>query len=218
MIKEYVLTNGTKFIKRNFDGQYSQVNNLTLADTFKTQQSAKNFMLNSLPVQLSRSYYVAKVEDGQIIRCTVPKPEKPIHKKYNVTYKQTTILDDSDWCKNFIGLDDVFKKALKRGSKVAQELSDIDLEICDLEHFIEFKTLDVFTGYKAYKKMHDLLVKRRELKNEHKIIGAINNNQVAAENISNILCVIKECKQQTYSPRKSPKLFEVGLRYDEEVV
>lgn len=42
MKKEYVLTNGTKYIKQNFDGQYKQVNNLALADTLGVIEECKN--------------------------------------------------------------------------------------------------------------------------------------------------------------------------------
>lgn len=218
MNKEYVLTNGDRYIKRNYEGQYQQVKNISLADTFKTQQSAKNFMLNSLPMNLSREYYVAKIENGEVVRCNVPRPNKPVRERCEIIYTSQDDIDSSEWCKNFIGLDDVFKKALKRSSKVSQELSDIDLEVSDLMHYIEFASLDVFNGYRAYKILHDLLVKRRHLKDEHKIINAINNNQVAVENISSILSVIEECRNKKYIPRKTPELFERGLKTAKEVL
>lgn len=211
MKKEYVLTNGTKFIKQNIDGQWKQVSNLALADTYQTQKSATNVMLNSLPKPLSRLYYVAKIENGKVIRCNVSRPDKPIKQKTESLYVSQQDLNSSEWCKNFIGLDEVFEKALKRGSKVAQELSDIDLDVSDIIHYIEFSTLDVFSGYLAYKMLHDTLKKRRNLKNEHKIIDAINKNQIVANNIIQILQAIEECKSQVYVPRKNSALFEKGI-------
>lgn len=218
MKKEYILTNGTKYIRRNYEGQYQQITNISLAETFKTQQAAKNFMLNSLPANLSREYYVAKIEGGEVVRCNAPRPDKATRDRCAVVYSSQKDIHSSEWCKNFIGLDDVFKKALKRGAKVAQELSDIDLKVSDILHYIEFTALDVFSGYKAYKALRDLLIKRRCLKDEHKIINAINNNQVAAENISSILSVIEECRSKKYIPRKIPELFECGLDIAKEVL
>ena len=108
-------------------------------------------------------------------------------------------------------MDGFFEEAGKRKKELPQELSDVEAEIVDVEHYIEFVLLNARDGYKMYKKLHQLLVKRREIKDELKIVSAITNNYSVKENISTIVGTINGCANASYTPRVLSSLFKEGV-------
>jgi hypothetical protein len=210
--REFVLTNGTKFIKCDINGQYKEVSNLNIADIYDSQKTATNVMLNSISKALSRTYYVAEIVDGNIIQCSASRPNKVVKSKSKQSYRFDSDFADTKWCKSFVGLEDLFKEAIKRGRELSQEISDIDSQITDIEHYIEFNSLNCRDGFKIYKKLKDVLQRRRYLKNEQKIVNAINKNHSASEHIKNITSVIGEYEKCEYQPRILINLFENGVK------
>ena len=215
-MSEYVLTNGKKYIHVDSTGRYSQVNNLCNAEMFSSQKQAENIKLNSITKALSRTYYVAKVENGEVIQCDVPRPEAPQHNTNdnNSVYRFEDYLADeilADYATKFESVADIFNECSKEGNKIAQNKSDIDLKITDLEHYIEFTSLNARDGYKAYKMLKDLLRERRRLKLKAQMINSINRNRSSLEQINNILSSFHEISNYKYKPRILHSLFEKGI-------
>lgn len=50
--------------------------------------------------------------------------------------------------------------------------SEVDMEVCDLLHFIEFSSLSAAKGYGAYRMLRDALLRRRQIKDESYRAGA----------------------------------------------
>lgn len=95
--------------------------------------------------------------------------------------------------KSFNGL---AKEAEQRKEFLNGKLSDTDKEIENVKHEIEFsQNMNVCDGYSEYKKMRDLLRKRREIKDELFIVtlilssnlSAVSQNQIerSAEGLAN---------------------------------
>lgn len=206
--REFVLTNGNKYVKCDINGNYKQVNNLCMADIYESQKTASNIMKNSLPKAWGHTYYVVEIVEGRQIQCNLPRPPKAERSKSTKVFQFENGCDDIKWCKSFIGLEEVFTEAEKRFKELPQKRSDIDAQIVDLEHYIEFTSLNARDGYKAYKKLKELLNERRILKYESKIVNAINVNRSASEGIKNILSAIRECQNSVYKPRVLADLFE----------
>ncbi len=206
--REFVLTNGSKYIKCDINGNYKQVNNLCIADTYETQKTASNIMINSLPKSLRYTYYVAEIIDGELVPCNSPYPPKITRIKGTKSFQFENSCNDVKWCKSFMGLDRVFEEAEKRYKELPQELSDIEAQVIDLEHYIEFVSLNARDGYKIYRKLKELLNRRRILKYESKIVNVINKNKSVLEGVNNILFVIDECQNSAYKPRVLIDLFE----------
>lgn len=203
----FVLTNGNRFVKQDADGKYKQTVSLSLADTWDSYKVAEAILRNSIPKSMSSTYYVAEVLDNEIVRRSktavrVERKRTGDIVRFNNTFKE------SEWCKSFEGLDEIFEKASKRGYELSQEIQNIDLEISDVVHYIEFNTLNAREGYKIYKKLNELLCKRRNLKFEQRVVTSINNNHEAANYINNILSTIKECQNDVYKPRVLADLFK----------
>lgn len=206
--REFTITNGNKYVKCDINGNYKQVNNFCMADTYESQKIASNIIKNSLPKAWGHAYYVVEIVEGRLVPCTSPRPPKTTKNQTQKVFQFENKCDDVKWCKSFIGLDEVFVEAEKRFKELPQKLSDIDAQIVDLEHYIEFTSLNASDGYKAYKKLKELLNERRILKYESKIVNAINKNRTASEGIKNILSTIRECQSSVYKPRVLADLFE----------
>ena len=211
-MEQYVITNGEKYIKSNFNGKVTQTTNITMADVFDTKQQAMNFLKNSICKAWQRKYYVAEYGNGEVIQCTVPKPLKTVR---SITDTVVEIgdcsLGISDWEARLDGMQDIFRDAAKRGNMLAQELSDIEARIVDWEHYIEFHKLNAMQGFKAYSALRKLFEKRRAIKNEQKLVSVINRNCNCSEGIDEILKALEGLKHQKYQPRALPELFMNGV-------
>lgn len=79
-------------------------------------------------------------------------------------------------------------------------MSEIDKEIVDIEHYIEFNNLNAAEGYKAYKMLHDANVKRRNIKNCIEIVKHLDISEIKEE--------INRQDRRTYHPRVRTELFQ----------
>lgn len=204
---EFVLTNGNKFVRKDIDGKWRQVTNLSLAETFKTQREAKNILLNSIPKAWSRTYYIGQVSGSEIIQCGTPRPQKAVKKPRTSAVVLESKFIETRWSKSFDGLVELFESAAERANQLSQELSDVEAKIVDLEHYLEFKTLNACDGYKLYKELREAFCKRRSIKDEMVIVAAINNGRCALPHISNITATINNCRKRVYKPRVLEGLF-----------
>lgn len=207
--REYVLTNGTKFIKQDADGKYKQTTSIGLADIYDSQTIADNIRINSVPKSLSRTYRVAEIVNGEIVQIQAFTNAEKVRTGDVVRFKNSYY--DNEWCNSFEPLDGIFERAAKRGNELIQELREVEFKIIDVEHYIEFNNLNAREGYKIYKKLNELFCRRRDLKFEQKIVNAINKNHKASESISDIISTIKECKNDTYKPRILSDLFNKAI-------
>lgn len=90
-------------------------------------------------------------------------------------------------------------------------LSEVDKEICDIMHYIEFYNLDAAKGYKMYKMLKDCRLRRRKIKDEReKVSAAIQavGNLEFVEKIKTCLCQMKGLDKRKYTPRILDELFE----------
>lgn len=217
--REFVLTDGKKFIRQNLDNKFVTTLNLSLADVFMSQKAADNIKKNSLTKAMSRMFYVAEVVNGKIIQCDHQRPQKieKSNRNNEFYFTQENKFVDTKWHKGFSGLLDLFNEASTRRNELSQELSNIEAEIVDIEHYIEFTSLNARDGYKIYRKLRDLLRERRYIKDEQKVVNAINSNCAATEQIKNIVAVLDAKDNRNYKPRVLVDLFKHGVNYQKSL-
>lgn len=89
-------------------------------------------------------------------------------------------------------------------------LSEVDKEICDIMHYIEFHNLDAAKGYKVYKMLKDCRLRRRKIKDEHEKVNAaiqILANDDLIEKMKTTLKQMKSLDRRLYTPRILTELF-----------
>lgn len=210
---EFVITDGTRFIRQNLEGKYKPTTNITMADTYPSRAAAINICKNCLGKALQRQYYVAQVRNGEIVQCSLSAPQKTKKKRTGLHFQSHTDSPEIDaWYDRVRGMENIFEDAQTRNDEMAQKLSDLEGTVQDILHFIEFSSLGASDGYKIYTLLRDALRKRRALKNEKQIINAINNNYGSKDAVNDILAVIKGLQQQSYEPRILKDLFTDGVK------
>lgn len=213
--EEYVITDGTRYIRKNISEKYQPVSNITLAEVFHNMKVATAILNNALTKTLKKSFYIAKIKDGEVIRCGQPPAEsskKTTRKRSTKTYSfDYDIYQDPNvtrWLNRLNGLKDLFDDADKRYAELVPLLSDMDAGKEDVIHFFEDKTLNAVMGYKSYYMAHTFFKTRRSLKNELKIIQIIKKYGRLKKEMGESFQELDAILNQQYRPRVLSDLFE----------
>lgn len=166
-LAQYVITDGSRWIMRNRNGKYVPTSCEALADTF-SNKAANNLYNNSLPKALKSIFYIQKID-------TPPDNVKQITQSEveNNTEKVMVAENIQKWINKITDLNGLATDALHRKEELCEELSFIDRELSDINHYIEFCNLNAAQGWKAYKMIKERRIKRRSIKNEIQILNII---------------------------------------------
>ena len=116
---------------------------------------------------------------------------------------------------NLEGILEFMEEAPSKLEVLSQQMSEIDLELTDIHHYIECVNFNAYEGYKLAKEMKSILDRRSIIKNEQTRLSVAYNNfsQIVNANKVNKLhnSISKRKEQQenpTYSPRIRVDMFE----------
>ena len=99
--------------------------------------------------------------------------------------------------------------ALHRKEELCEELSFVDRELSDINHYIEFCNLNAAQGWKAYKMIKERRIKRRSIKNEIQILNIILDKKISDTVTNEILESMSKMDKRTYEPRVMNELFDL---------
>ena len=104
-------------------------------------------------------------------------------------------------------LSEAMAKLNCRHTSLVDEQSRYDRQITDVEHYIEFNAgkLNAAEGYKAYKLLQEVLVRRRKVKDELQIMNMVIDRVSIPEDLDE---KISEMESRKYEPREFKYLFE----------
>lgn len=95
----------------------------------------------------------------------------------------------------------------KYSKTINRQLAEVELEIEDLYHYIEFSSFNAAQGYKAYKMLKERLIKRRELKDSIILLDSIQEKNMLTCSVDNINNVVNKLDSRSYRPRVLKELF-----------
>lgn len=198
---QYVITDGTRWIMRDRHGRYVPTSCETLADVFSNKQATGIFQSN-LSKALKSVFRVQKIDEP-------PKLIKQISQEtvQENTEKVSTAENVQRWIDKIEGLNGLATEALHRKDELVQQLSKVDQELSDVNHYIEFCNLNAAQGYKAYKMIKDRRIKRRSIKNELQVVDIILSKKICETATDEIQKAIAGMDQRTYEPRVLNELF-----------
>lgn len=194
---QYIVVDGDMYLGLN-KHNYMPVDDKSSAKRFSSKQNAMNIINSNIPKILRKNYNWDIIEDDSV------EEDKPIE-KVNCTYTPV----DIDELKTSI--DDLSNKfSTLQGNKewLLDEQTNLDRQISDILHFIEFNKFSACEGYKLCKALKDISLQRRKVKNELELINIINTqtcNHIAKGNTSK---VIDNLCNKKYAPRVLSELFE----------
>ena len=117
-------------------------------------------------------------------------------------------LGSIDWDYLLSQTGEVYRSIQLYSKQLNRMHSEVDMEICDLMHYIEFSSLSAAKGYEAYRMLRDALQQRRQIKDENCRIGAF----LAARSEDFLSGRVKKCfeglSHREYAPRIRRDLFD----------
>ena len=112
-----------------------------------------------------------------------------------------------DWHSLSESQNKLYAELQQYGLVLKDKLSQVDLEICDIQHYIEFFSLDAAKGYKAYRMLKERLIKRREIKDEIAKVNLFLSGTSSDFSSGKISRQLKNMDTSGYQPRILNELF-----------
>ncbi len=197
----YVLTNQARdrYIYFDDNRRLAVTSSIGQAEVFFDSAKAYRVLDNQMPKSKRGAWYVVSTEQQTIA-------ESKNKFRADLDFSDTDEIFDWDTIvENIAGS---YREILDYRDFLQKEQSKVELELCDIEHAIEFYSLNACDGYKMYKLFHDCRVKRRGIKNDLRRINSIlgmSYEQIASGGIDK---AFEEVQTQTYHPRILYELFE----------
>lgn len=213
----YIITDGEQYIRQNLSGKYKPVKNISLADTWTSINVAKSIVTNSIPKSIRNLFYVAKYENGEIIKCTASESEKQILKRMGNEEGKSFKLDlySFDEDEETKKLKDAFESVeyiLSNVNNICSNLYDklrvLDFINTDIDHYYRKKRLNARDGYKMSNMRQIVELKQMSIKNRIEILESIQKHMSITKSIKNICEKIEEVRNRKYKPRILLDLFE----------
>ena len=201
-MSQYVITDGSRWITKNRNGKYVPTTCEALADTFGNKE-ANSVYNNNLSKALKSCFRVMKVDKPpelvkQITQEKVNENTETPSNSENIQY----------WIDKVSDLNGLASEALHRKDNLLSQLSKIDQELSDIDHYIEFVNLNAAQGYKAYRMIKDRRIIRRSIKNELDVLNIILGKKISETATDEIQKAISGMDKRTYEPRVLNELFD----------
>lgn len=199
---QYVITDGTRWIMRDRHGKYVPTSCLSFADFYSNKQ-ANSIFQNSLSRALKSCFHVQKIDEAPTLVKQVTQEEVQEN-----TEKVLIAENIQHWIDKINGLNGLASEALHRKDELLSQLSRVDQELSDVNHYIEFCNLNAAQGYKAYKMIKERRIKRRSIKNELQVLNIILSKKISETATDEIQKVVTGMDKRTYEPRVMNELFD----------
>ena len=199
---QYVITDGTRWIMRDRKGKYVPTSCEVLADVYSNKQ-ANSIFQNSLSKALKSCFHLQKIDKPpelvkQITQEEVKENTETPSRSENIQY----------WVDKVSDLNGLASEALHRKDILLNQLSKVDQELSDINHYIEFCNLNAAQGYKAYKMIKDRRIIRRSIKNELDVLNIILGKKISETATDEINKAITGMDNRKYEPRVLNELFD----------
>lgn len=199
---QYVITDGSRWIMKDKNGKFVPTSCEPLADVFGNKE-VNSVYQNNLPKALKSVFHIEKIDKPpklvkQITHAEVQENTETVSVAENIQY----------WVEKISGLNGLVAEALHRKEELINQLSQVDKELSDINHYIEFVNLNAAQGYKAYKMIKERRIKRRSIKNELEILSIILGKKISDSVTDEIQTAVSGMDGRRYEPRVMNELFD----------
>lgn len=229
----YIITNGNgRYIRYDrYSNRYVAVTRREYATRFEDRDKARHICSANIPKSMGTGYHIEVIEsvkqpesdDGYRPE---PKNVTPVTQETVSQYRRR--LNRTERLKaacseakngdlnRVTGVPSDFSDKMKeytaelkrRYEKAAQELSDVDSEISDLNHYIELEpAANAYQGWLLYTALRERLQRRRAIKDEMLVIGYIGDTRLNDSDLYNMQCRIESLNDRKYTARRLTSLF-----------
>lgn len=213
----YVITNNDgSYIYKDGTGRFLPIRSHNAAFRFETEAKANNIWHNCLSKEIRKTFYV--VEDSYELPSNPDEFEQrniPIvelekrskeETKRQLCYRVIDGGNVEDWCEKINEIVGAVNGIKNRNNELNDKLSNVDKEIVDIEHYIEFGNFNAYQGWVCFKILQNMLRQRRNYKNELEVLKLIKDSGLGST-ASNLSTKISESQNKSYSARVFADLF-----------
>lgn len=209
----FVITNGTDYISKQ-NRKYVKIRSSEQAFKFPTKEAALNIFNNQINKKDRASMFLREITSGNN-KSVVADPaakdvvtDMPKVSKHFTTSEFKVPENVNGWVNRLKELNGLALEAKTRNDVLCTSLSEVDKKIAAAHHYIEGSHFNVCGGYKAYKMLQDLLIERRQIKNEQEVIRYILSNKLTDTIGADVEKVIDKIQKKEYEPKTLTELFE----------
>lgn len=203
----YVISNGHNYIMKRKGGRICATCDINLALQFESKGLAI-CEINKLPAGYKNGHYTPKSMDEATIVGKSPNIAAPADKPNTYAFQ----MEDSEWLaklkKDLVITDRTMCNLNEMYSKVYGDLTAAGDEIDDLEHAIEFKTVNAAQGYQLMAELKMARRKRREAKDAKFLLEIIMNEEDKGWVDGRLETAIEQLGNRKFTPKIRNDLFE----------
>lgn len=217
----YVLANdkGKYITIDKTTNKYKAVSDIDEALRWKTEQAANNVWVNQL-------FKFKAFENQFFFPLEVYEAETLDEEEQKIVEEEILGEDDGDKYLNkepfeleeleknikiLNGSIKLIMNILSAKKKLGEQLEDVEREIVDIHHYMEFNKLPANQGYQAYKMLRERLLLRRTLKDMRYIYDWFKTNKITYAQLEELNGLIEGLETREYTPRRMTDLFENGI-------
>ena len=213
----YVITDGDKvYLFRDNRGNFIPTTNKNVADIWESKRKAVNVLNSCVNKNLRDRYMVMEIEVEkpkktveQVIKVRSYENIKPNNEAAKRIINSPIVDNDLETIKDKLAkLYNYVQSSEERQKELANALSDVDKEISDIHHYIEFGKFNCYQGWLAFSMLRNRLKQRRKIKDELTIINQLGESIIDLNALNNIQKGIERLDSRTYQPRRLNELFE----------
>lgn len=210
----YVITDGHgSYIRKDeFSGKYVPVRNASFAERFEQRCKAANVLKNAIGKNIRSKYKVVDIEEETApIRPTVREVNSTSNKDQvvkTIASEKPAESQTEKWVSGAETLTEFVMDAEKRKEELVGLLSEVDKEISDINHYIEFGKFNAYQGWLAFTMLQNRLRKRRKIKDELSVINQLGECKITSDMMIDIKNAIAELGNRKYVPRVLTQLFD----------
>ena len=211
-----------QFVLIHQDGGYFSINDGShwirvddpLAATVLSQTKANNILSNMIKPK-ERSGWSVQVWQGPDKKdpAAAQPPRKPSRSQQALKAQEeaekkekAAFLDE--WLAKAEEMKHYYEALLERKQQLIEELRNISAELCDIEHYVEFTSLNASGGYRIYRMLKERLLQRRKIKDELLCISIFLKAEPRNILNGNLSRQIAGLGTREYGPRVLTELFD----------
>lgn len=203
----YVISNGHNYIMKRKGGRICATCDINLALQFESKGLAI-CEINKLPAGYKSGHYAPKSMDEATITDKSPNIMAPADKPNTYAFQ----MEDSEWLarlkKDLVITDRTMCNLKEMYSKVYGDLTAAGDEIDDLEHAIEFKTVNAAQGYQLMAELKKARRKRREAKDAKLLLEIVMDEEGKGWVDGRLETAIEQLGNRKFTPKIRNDLFE----------
>lgn len=189
---DYIIQSKKQYISCGTDGKYVETPDIEQA-VKGPMHKLQNIINNCISPNKRRHCKIVEFHVNKNVVAPLPVNQIVAPSRFDHIVSQLKSID-------FTGLDG-------EQNTLSQQLSFIDQEISDIQHYIEFNRLNAAQGYKAFKLLQDKLLERRAIKNDFAKFQMLTDAKMSDVFDGTLDKKLTTLNEKTYTPRVLKELF-----------